>query len=755
VEPKAQAPTEYIPEKPIEVEAEPVGELSPLVSGPGTTESEQDDAFKWLENLAAGQGAKSEELLTKPEERAERAPGWVGEVENPPTELSALISGPGTSSSEQDDALLWLESLAQKQGAKPEELITNPEARKENAPDWVGQVGQVPDQVVEPKPVQETAPPPPVEEVKPQEPPAVRRFDDDGFVPGPLSELVSGPGTSEAEQDDALLWLESLAQKQGAKPEELITKPEERKDLAPDWVAQVGQEPAGSAEPTTPVETPAVLPSDAQSDESLAWLQGLAGEGSLAAEQPSEQSPMEQQPADEDWMKGLEAAAGPTAGAAADESLDWLNSLGKPAEETPPAMGWDQPEQPAVPPTIEPQAVEPPAETAAVADESLDWLNSLGKPVEETPPEMGWDQPEQPAVPLTPEPQAVEPPVETTAVADESLDWLNSLGNPTEETPPAMGWDQPEQPAVPLTPEPQAVEPPAAVAASADESLEWLNSLGQPADEMPSSQPEQPVVPSISEPQAIESDDSQASSETPDWLASFGEANAQEQAEVMPWEQEPPVEPAQPETLSDEQPEAAEQETPDVSITQWLKNLDVQEQAAAVEKPAAENEELPDWLKDTSADEQPPMPEPVQGWIPTDEIPAQPPAETEMPVSSRLPQEEAPPSAPVAESVPPLPLPQRPSIRQTGMLGGDKDSLAVQRARDLLGRGGLDGAMSEYTKLIKRGKLLEDVIYDLQEAVYSHPVDVVVWQTLGDAYMRSNRLQDALDAYSKAEELLR
>ena len=73
----------------------------------------------------------------------------------------------------------------------------------------------------------------------------------------------------------------------------------------------------------------------------------------------------------------------------------------------------------------------------------------------------------------------------------------------------------------------------------------------------------------------------------------------------------------------------------------------------------------------------------------------------------------------------------------------------------MLGHGGLDVAMSEYTKLIKKGKLLEEVIYDLQEAVYSHPVDVVVWQTLGDAYMRSNRLQEALDAYSKAEELLR
>jgi cytochrome c-type biogenesis protein CcmH/NrfG len=32
---------------------------------------------------------------------------------------------------------------------------------------------------------------------------------------------------------------------------------------------------------------------------------------------------------------------------------------------------------------------------------------------------------------------------------------------------------------------------------------------------------------------------------------------------------------------------------------------------------------------------------------------------------------------------------------------------------------------------------------------------VDLWQTLGDAYVRKNKLQDALDSYTKAEELLR
>ena len=42
----------------------------------GKTEQEQEDSFAWLENLAAKQGA-TEGLLTQPEERREEEPDWV------------------------------------------------------------------------------------------------------------------------------------------------------------------------------------------------------------------------------------------------------------------------------------------------------------------------------------------------------------------------------------------------------------------------------------------------------------------------------------------------------------------------------------------------------------------------------------------------------------------------------------------------------------------------------------------------------
>ena len=76
-------------------------------------------------------------------------------------------------------------------------------------------------------------------------------------------------------------------------------------------------------------------------------------------------------------------------------------------------------------------------------------------------------------------------------------------------------------------------------------------------------------------------------------------------------------------------------------------------------------------------------------------------------------------------------------------------------ARNELAQNNVSGALGSYGKLIKKARYLDEVIYDLRDALYRYPVDVNLWQSLGDAYMRANRLQDALDAYTKAEELLR
>ena len=67
----------------------------------------------------------------------------------------------------------------------------------------------------------------------------------------------------------------------------------------------------------------------------------------------------------------------------------------------------------------------------------------------------------------------------------------------------------------------------------------------------------------------------------------------------------------------------------------------------------------------------------------------------------------------------------------------------------------IPGALTLLSNLIQNNISLIDVTARLVEMTYRHPVDPSIWQTLGDAYFKSNQLQAAIDAYTKAEELIR
>ena len=607
-------------------------QTTPEVGGPSLAPAgpdANDDNLDWLKSLGGLQdlpAAKDESPLKSQPEAIVNKDLSGDEEDIPP--MTAPVSGPGTSASEQDDAMKWLESLAQKQGAKAEELITNPNERTENAPDWVAKVDA--STPVSPKPGG-TAPnpagpavPAPARSI-PEPPPGI---DEDAPL-GELSPLTSGPGTTASEQDDAMKWLENLAQRQGAKPEELITNPQERTENAPVWVGQVDNPPAPSS-------------AAADQDDSMKWLEGLAGEKSATPE-ATPVAPGEDAPA---WVtqgasEPVAPAVEPAPAAETDDTMAWLQSL---------AAGQSPSE-----PSAEP-------ETPAL--------------VERTP----WER-EVPSSAITK--NLSEAPEPTADVAE----WLKSLEAP-----------DPNQAAVPAAPVAKPVEMP---------------------DQVTPSTGTTPVVP-----QPLPA----AQDPVPDWLNNM----------------RPPAEQGQP-----------------------------------------AQDDLPDWLKDQAADEQPPAPVAAPAWEPAEAIPtpqlavmepppppipapapapapaAEPRAQAPVEAAPPAPPEPAPSvpvaAAPVAVPVVPPDVPSaapKPTVRETGLLS-DKDGPALQKARELLAHAGLDAAIAEYAKLVKRGKLLEEVIFDLKEATYSHPVDVVIWQTLGDAHMRANQLQEALDAYTKAEELLR
>lgn len=82
-------------------------------------------------------------------------------------------------------------------------------------------------------------------------------------------------------------------------------------------------------------------------------------------------------------------------------------------------------------------------------------------------------------------------------------------------------------------------------------------------------------------------------------------------------------------------------------------------------------------------------------------------------------------------------------------------NLAREFAFQTLISGNKNDALEQYEGLIQEGELIGEVIDDLKKSLDQYPIDVDIWQILGDAYTKSNRLQDALDAYTKAEEFLR
>lgn len=93
-------------------------------------------------------------------------------------------------------------------------------------------------------------------------------------------------------------------------------------------------------------------------------------------------------------------------------------------------------------------------------------------------------------------------------------------------------------------------------------------------------------------------------------------------------------------------------------------------------------------------------------------------------------------------------------ISEPSMPAVDNDTM-LSEAQAALDKGKLKEALAAYNQLISSGSLLDEAIHDLRDALYRYPVDIGLWQALGDAYVRGNHLQDALDAYTKAEELLR
>jgi cytochrome c-type biogenesis protein CcmH/NrfG len=78
----------------------------------------------------------------------------------------------------------------------------------------------------------------------------------------------------------------------------------------------------------------------------------------------------------------------------------------------------------------------------------------------------------------------------------------------------------------------------------------------------------------------------------------------------------------------------------------------------------------------------------------------------------------------------------------------------LQDAWSELSGGNIEDALDRYSILINQDQHLDEIIQDLQAAINKYPENSSLYQSLGDAYMHANMLQEALESYSRAEDLI-
>ncbi|HSF82624.1 MAG TPA: helix-hairpin-helix domain-containing protein, partial [Anaerolineales bacterium] len=776
---------------------------SPVVGAVEPPALDGEDALAWLENLAEKQGI-SDGLLLSPEDRREDLPDWAQEIPDEIGEGEPIIPASEVSpavQAEQGGLPDWLGGSEEfNQGGIPTVSEQKHEGEAEPAeelPEWLS----VPEEqrVIEPEEVSSTV---------------VEQVTDGSLTP---------------EEEAAFAWLEGLAEKQGAE-EALLSRPEDRPEETPQWVQEaVSQADEHSVDQDGGVISPEaeiIAPESEAEEISTAsmtdeWLledevdealgerlqesAPIHGEVSESEERdlPVETSEIaDMEVADlpawlrESDMEQPEMQVQPSE--EADSRLpDWLQpdyeeSISE-SSQTEDLPAWLKQTQ-----TVsEPEQIEEPdeVETAQAIEskpaEEMFEFDMLFSPVEiqepaitgETEDHLSIEEPaiiEGDTAPVGIHKEGPEPAIEESMLVDEGEgipDWLEGLEVEEAVSDQAILDEKlPGEPALEATDE--------------ETAYAWLEGLAakQGADEALLLQPEERFE------------------EPPDWVI-----QASEEAEItasVPQSGEAPVA----EEAMSEEIEYEEQRLAEYSELPMVDEADILTPAAettlsfeeeiteAIETDTFEQlqgeksvPELPDWLEGLDQEAelreettwQPPEVTPIQ------ELPTQ--AEelaTEKPLvnvnEAGLVQLEQLPGIGFIKAqailefreqhgdfknlddllnVPGLGPGIVNEIRNMITIGAHPEPEALEslsehqitlmQARNAFVSGELEHTVALYQKLIKAEQMLPEVINDLNEALYRFPVDISIWEALGDAYFRADKLQSALDAYTKAEELLR
>lgn len=749
--------------------------LEPLEYVPGQALPILPAVEPWEAPLAAPEGELG---------AAEPPPDWLASLEEEtpmaeilPEEPAPLAGGLEPLQPEATGLPEWMQGAGEAPAAAGEETAPEEAAEAgEELPDWLLAAAPPAGEAETPEPARPEAPeglPPWLEAVESGEQVAEPRPEQPPAEEMPSEEGEAAPVGIEAETPPA--------------------RPEEETSF-PEWVSAYEEELPAMAEAAPPAES-AEIPEWLQELQEAPLEQAAEPAGEEAGEllPPEEAEPLELAAAEiPEWLhEPAEPAPSPEEAAPAvpSEVPDWLIAALGETEPTP------TPEQPAGEGLQAFAAESFPEEPPPILGDT--------KPMRVRAAETGREEPPAEAI-EAPEAEAPVPGAPLTGEEEIRAEVLPeaALAAPFEEgeaptLPEAEGEEAaPGEPEAPPAEGVLAGEAEAPVAEPAKAPFEWM--------------PEQ-----AAEPEAVEEEEIQPleEGELPEWLRESMEAGpggapmealaAEEEGlpaegEIPDWLKEPAAEApeaetAPPEALEEGLPEwlrpapeeAAEEEIVEAEIAEWVEAAptapEPAEEAAPGEAPTGvEGEELPAWL-----------PEFERGEAAVEEIPWAPPAEAPPPAPARLDLNAA--SLAELERLPAIgfiqaqhivsyreahgPFTSLEQLNQVPGLASEtleeiKEHLTVTpptpveapagerppeiaQAWSALVAGDVAAALERYNGLIRQEKHLEQVIHDLREATFLFPVDVSLYQALGDAHLRANQLQEALAAYNKAEDLLR
>lgn len=193
-----------------------------------------------------------------------------------------------------------------------------------------------------------------------------------------------------------------------------------------------------------------------------------------------------------------------------------------------------------------------------------------------------------------------------------------------------------------------------------------------------------------------------------------------------------PITPAQPEAVAQPEPAIDDSDFPD-----WLR-MGAEE---------TENiETFPDWLTDSGVADVEAIPE----WLLGDTGMLNPNVVEEVVTIDVTPEPVTPAIVPVQKA--PEPVGNKPAIT----LGNIDPRAFLKAAREKLQQGAVNESLQDYEAVVKVNQDVEVVVEDLSKLVKEgpHKHNPAVHRVLGDGLMRQGKLQEALDTYRKALNLL-